>query len=199
MTSRLPDPPRPLRSLRPTRPGRPPELRGRSQLWPPIPLDLPRYLAWLTKPVMPLVERFGKRVPRRGSRGYEPGDVLLPRGYEAEIVATGLSAPVMTTFGPDGAAYVVESGHKVDDPPRIKRVDLDTGAVTVHHTFDGTDWVRTGAVTGAAWHGGSLFITNTDRVVRIGPRGGVKAIVTGLPGRGDHQVNHPAVGPDGNI
>ena len=199
MTSRLPDPPRPLRSLRPTRPGRPPELRGRSQLWPPIPLDLPRYLAWLTKPVMPLVERFGKRVPRRGSRGYEPGDVLLPRGYEAEIVATGLSAPVMTTFGPDGAAYVVESGHKVDDPPRIKRVDLDTGAVTVHHTFDRTDWVRTGAVTGAAWHGGSLFITNTDRVVRIGPRGGVKAIVTGLPGRGDHQVNHPAVGPDGNI
>lgn len=171
----------------------------RSQLWPPIALDLPRYLAWLTKPVMPLVERYGKRVPRRGPRGYQPTDVLLPRGYEAELVATGLSAPVMTTFGPDGAAYVVESGHKVDDPPRIKRVDLDSGTVTVHHTFDDADWVRTGAVTGAAWQAGNLFVTNTDTVLRIGPRGGVKAIVTGLPGRGDHQVNHPLVGPDGKL
>ncbi|HEX7346174.1 MAG TPA: hypothetical protein VF253_05245, partial [Candidatus Limnocylindrales bacterium] len=173
------------------------DFSDRSQLWPPVSIDLPRYLAWLTKSVMPLVERYGKRVPRRGPRGYEPRDVLLPRGYAAELAATGLSAPVMTTFGPDGAAYVVESGHKVDDPPRIKRVDLDTGTVTVHYTFDTSDWVRTGAVTGAAWHAGNLYVTNTDKVLRIGPRGGARAIVTGLPGRGDHQVNHPLVGPDG--
>jgi glucose/arabinose dehydrogenase len=174
-------------------------LEGRSQLWPPVALDIPRYLAWLTKPIMPLIERFGMRIPRRGRRGYAPSDVLLPAGYRAEVVATGLSAPVMTTFGPDGAAYVVESGHKVDDPPRIRRVDLATGVVTIHHEFSGDDWVSTGAVTGAVWLDGSLIVTNTDRIVRIGPRRGIQVLIDGLPGRGDHQTNHPAVGPDGKL
>ena len=175
------------------------QLDDRSQLWPPVAIDLPRYLAWISKPLMPLVERYGKRVPRRGPRGFHANDILLPQGYAAEVVASGLSAPVMTTFGPDGAPYVVESGHKVDDGPRIKRVDPETGAITVFHEIPASDWVETGAVTGAVWHDGSLIITNTDHLVRIGPRGGVRRIVTGLPGRGDHQVNHPTVGPDGKV
>jgi glucose/arabinose dehydrogenase len=182
-----------------TEPPRPPDMPRRSQLWPPIPLDIPRYLAWATKPLMPFVKRFGMRVPRRGPRGFAPADIFLPDGYVAEVVATGLSAPVMTTFGEDGAAYVVESGHKVDDPPRIRRVDPQSGVVATHHEIGGSDWLMTGAVTGAAWAGGSLFVTNTDRVIRIGPRGGVRTIVDGLPGRGDHQVNHPVVGPDGKL
>lgn len=175
------------------------DLETRSQLWPKVALDLPRYLAWVTKPVMPLVERFGMKVPRRGGRGFDPADVLLPSGYRAEVVASGLSAPVMTTFGPDGAAYVVESGHKVDDPPRIRRVDPDTGALTTAHEFTGADWVETGAVTGAAFVGTSLVVTNTDRVVRIDADGTRSTIVDGLPGRGDHQTNHPLLGPDGKI
>ena len=65
------------------------DLGGRSQLWPKAGIDLPRYLAWLTKPVMPLVERFGMRVPRRGRRGFSPDDMLLPAGYRAELVASG--------------------------------------------------------------------------------------------------------------
>jgi glucose/arabinose dehydrogenase len=180
----------------------PPQLRDmdrRSALWPPVALDLPRYLAWLTRPLRPLVERFGMKVPRRGARGYEPHDILLPPGYRAEVVARGLSAPVMTTFGPDGTAYIVESGHKVDDPPRIRRLDPRTGRLSVMHEFTGADWVTTGAVTGAAWHDGGLFVSNTDRVIRIGPRGGVRVIVDGLPGRGDHQTNHPLIGPDGKL
>jgi len=171
----------------------------RSQLWPPTAIDLPRALAWLSKPLMPLVERYGKKVPRRGPRGFAPADVLLPAGYRAEVIATGLSAPVMTTFGPDGAAYVVESGHKVDDPPGIRRVDVGGGKPTHLHTFAGTDWVETGAVTGAIFVGEALIVTNTDRVVRIDPDGTVTTIVDGLPGRGDHQTNHPLLGPDGKV
>jgi glucose/arabinose dehydrogenase len=180
----------------------PPQLADperRSQLWPRAGLDLPRYLAWLTKPVMPLVERYGMKVRRRGPRGFEPTDILLPAGYHAELVATGLSAPVMTTFGPDGAAYVVESGHKVDDPPRIKRVDPASGETRVVHEFTGRDWIETGAVTGAVFVGDTLIVSNTDRVVRIEADGTRRAIVDGLPGRGDHQTNHPVLGPDGLV
>lgn len=175
------------------------ELPRRGAIRPPAPMDLPRVLAWLAKPALPLVERYGRRVPRRGPRGYEPSDVLVPDGYRAEVVATGFSAPVMTIFGPDGAAYVVESGHKVDDPPRIKRVDPATGAVTVVHEFSGSDWVETGAVTGAVFVGDALVVTATDHVLRIEPDGTRRTIVDGLPGRGDHQANHPVLGPDGRV
>jgi glucose/arabinose dehydrogenase len=138
-------------------------------------------------------------VPRRGPRGFTPEDILLPAGYRAELVASGLSAPVMTTFGPDGAAYVVESGHKVDDAPRVRRVDLESGEVTTTLELSGSDWVPTGALTGAAFAEGSLIVTNTDRLLRIEPDGTARTIVDGLPGRGDHQVNHPLLGPDGMI
>jgi glucose/arabinose dehydrogenase len=175
------------------------DLDRRSQLWPGRAIDLPRYLAWLSKPVMPLVERFGKKIPRRGPRGYAPGDVLLPDGYVAEVVATGLSAPVMTMFGPDGTAYVVECGHKVDDAPRIRRVDLTSGELATVHEFTGPDWVETGAVTGAVLVDDAFIVTNTDRIVRIDADGNRTTIVDGLPGRGDHQTNHPVLGPDGRI
>src|SRR5436305_15334276 len=96
-------------------------MERRSQLAPSAAIDLPRYLAWATKPLQPLIERYGKRVLRRGARGHDPSDILLPSGYRAQVVAAGLSAPVMTSFGPDGAAYVGESGHKPADPPRLRR------------------------------------------------------------------------------
>jgi len=191
------------------------DMGRRSQLWPPAAIDVPRALAWLTKPLMPLVERYGRKVQRRGPRGFAPSDILLPTGYRAELVAAGLSAPVMTTFGPDGAAYVVESGHKVDDPPGIRRVDIrgpDGGAAGESraasvagddlariHSFTGADWVETGAVTGAVFVGDALIVTITDRVVRIEPDGTVRTIVDALPGRGDHQANHPLLGPDGKV
>ena len=179
-------------------PPEPPRMDDRSQLWPPVAIDLPRYLAWLSKPFLPLVERYGSRIRRAGPRGHRPADILVPEGYVVEVVATGLNAPVMTTFGPDGAAYVVESGHKVDEPPRIRRVDLATGSLAIHYEFR-EHWVETGAVTGAAWLDGDLYVTNTDRVLRLGRRGGLEVLVDGLPGRGDHQVNHPLVGPDGRL
>jgi glucose/arabinose dehydrogenase len=40
---------------------------------------------------------------------------------------------------------------------------------------------------------------NTDTLSRIGPDGRSEDIVSGLPGRGDHQANHPVVGPDGKL
>jgi glucose/arabinose dehydrogenase len=175
------------------------DLEHRSQLWPSLPIDLPRYLAWLSKPAMPLIDRLGPSVRRRGARGFVPDDVLLPPGYVAEVVATGLNAPVMTTFGPDGAGYVVESGHKVDEPPRIRRLDLETGSLTIIHEVAADDWVETGALTGATFIDGVLIATNTDRLVRVDGDGTRTTIVDGLPGRGDHQVNHPVSGPDGKV
>jgi glucose/arabinose dehydrogenase len=160
-------------------------------------IDVPTILATLYSPLQPVVSRLN--FARRGTRRHRPGDILLPAGYEAELVAGGFTAPVHACFDPDGNMYVTESGHKSMLPPRIYRLDIATGQRAL--VADLADrWVNTGSATGAAWHDGALYVGNTDSVLRIDPSSGsVSEVVTGLPGRGDHQTNHPVTGADGRL
>lgn len=161
-------------------------------------LDVPTMLSVLYAPLRPLVQRI--RYVRRGSRRHDADDILLPAGYRAEVVATGFSAPVHACFGPEGEMYVTESGHKSDSAPRIYRVDPASGGRQLVAEFGGEYAIPSGAATGAVWHDGAIYASVTDRVVRIDPStGAVSDVVTGLPGRGDHQTNHPVVGPDGRL
>jgi glucose/arabinose dehydrogenase len=154
-------------------------------------------LAYLTRPLYPILRNVTIR--RRGRRGHQPKDILLPDGYVAEVVATGLNTPVHCTFAPDGTCYVVESGFKIEERPRILEVDLETGELNVVFTLPQERWTKTGAMTGACWHDGALYVANTDSIFRIEANGAVENIVTDLPGRGDHQTNYPVVGPDGKL
>jgi glucose/arabinose dehydrogenase len=154
-------------------------------------------LAYLYAPLRPLTRRVkGRRV---GERDYRPDDILLPRGFTAEVVTAGLHEPVHCTFDDEGRCYVVECGHKIDSAPRVVAVDLATGSQSVVYELPEEQWSMTGAVTGAAWRDGRLYLADTDRIVRIDPDGRVQDVVTGLPGRGDHQTNHPVFGPDGKL
>jgi glucose/arabinose dehydrogenase len=172
-------------------------LSGRSQLWPPAGLDVPAWLAQALKPVVPILHRIGYQ--RHGPRGHAAKDILVPSGYEVDVVATGFNSPVSCCFDEAGDCYVVEGGHKVAGPPRIIRVDTATGRWEPFFTWPAERWSTTGAVTGAAWYDGWLYVSNTDTVSRIGREGQIQDIVTGLPGRGDHQVNQPRFGPDGRL
>ncbi|HUR16692.1 MAG TPA: hypothetical protein VMZ33_05365, partial [Candidatus Limnocylindrales bacterium] len=163
-----------------------------------IPIDVPTLLSQLYKPLQPIVQRI--HYVRRGDRRYEPADILLPRGYVAEVVCPGLTAPVHASFGPEGEMYVTESGHKSYSPPRVYRVDTGTGEKELVAEFGGDRWIESGAATGAVWHDGSLYVANTDTIVKIDPTtGAISDVVTGLPGKGDHQANHPLVGPEGKL
>ncbi len=90
-----------------SRPPRAPE-RGHA-------LDLPTWLAYAYSPLLPTLKRF--KLVRRARRAPDPSDVLVPRGYVAEVVATGLTTPVHCTFDDRGSCYVFEGGHKVDTRP----------------------------------------------------------------------------------
>ncbi|HEX2222417.1 MAG TPA: PQQ-dependent sugar dehydrogenase [Candidatus Limnocylindria bacterium] len=158
-------------------------------------VDIPSSLALLYAPLQKVTERL--RVTRRGSRRFEPRDILLPDGYVAELVADGFTAPVHCSFDPDGRVYVTEAGHKTETPPRIYRVEPGSGAKEMIVELPPGRFWPTGAATGTAWHGGSLYLSNTDSILRIDPDGTLQEVVTGLPGRGDHQTNHPLLGPDG--
>lgn len=161
-------------------------------------IDVPSLLSSLYAPLQPLIKRIN--FIRRGDRRFAPEDILLPGGFIAEVVATGLTAPVHASFAPDGTMYVTESGHKSESPPRVYRVDTETGQKVLVVEFGGERWVKSGAATGTVWHDGALYVTNTDSVVRVDPETGAsREVVTDLPGRGDHQTNHPVMGPDGRL
>lgn len=175
-----------------------------SEVRPPEPkraIDLDSLLAYAYAPLLPYLKRAKRTLgfARRAERGFNPRDILLPQGYTAEVVASGFSTPVHCTFDDQGACYVVEGGHKVEAKPRILKVDLSTGRYETFFAWPEERWIKTGAVTGACWHDGFLYVTNTDTLSRLGPDGRLEDLVTGLPGLGDHQTNYPVVGPDGKL
>ncbi len=158
---------------------------------------LASWLAYLYAPILPYLKKV--KIVRQGRRAHNPEDILLPEGYQADVVATGLTAPVHCCFDDQGKCYVTESGHKVESRPRIVQVDLETGDRTTVFELPEDRWIQTGALTGACWHKGYLYFTNTNTLSRQRPDGEIEDIVTDLPGLGDHQTNHPIVGPDGKI
>ncbi|MFL5660378.1 MAG: PQQ-dependent sugar dehydrogenase [Ktedonobacteraceae bacterium] len=160
-------------------------------------LDLPSRLAYLYAPILPYLKQF--KITRAGPRKHNPADILLPQGYIAEVVATGFNAPVHCCFDEAGFCYVTEAGHKIDSKPRVLKVEVSTGHYETFFDLPEERWINTGAVTGACWHQGYLYVMNTDTLLRIGPDGRSEDILTDLSGRGDHQANYPIVGPDGKI
>ncbi len=119
-------------------------------------IDLPSWLAYLYKPILPYLNAI--KITRQGSPEHNPRDILLPEGYVAEIVATGFHSPVHCCFDGQGFCYVSESGHKIDSRPRILKVDLATGQYEPVFVLPEDEWHKTGALTGACWHGGALYI-----------------------------------------
>lgn len=161
-----------------------------------IGIDLDGLLGTIYKPILPLTRRI--RIRREGDRRHDPDDILLPEGYVAEVVATGLNAPVHCCFDDRGFCYVSECGHKIDSKPRIVRIDVRTGQQETFFELPDDRWEPTGAFTGACWVDGSMYFTNTDTLSRVTPEGGVEDVVAGLPW-GDHHTNYPVLGPDGKI
>jgi glucose/arabinose dehydrogenase len=155
------------------------------------------WLGYVYKPLLPMLERI--KFQREGPRGFNPADILLPEGFVAEVVATGFHAPVHCCFDNEGNCYLAECGHKIESRPRILKVNLEAGQYTSIYEVPDDRWHKTGALTGLCWHEGYLYFTNTDSISRIAPDGMVEDIVTGLPGLGDHQTNHPIIGPDGKL
>ena len=152
-------------------------------------------LAYMYAPLSKLTSKM--KLPRSGKRFPRGDHILVPEGFVAEVVATGFNAPVHCSFDEQGSAYVTECGHKIESKARICKVDIETGE---YETFYEPDrWIKTGALTGTCWHEGHLYFSDTDRLCRITPDGDLEVLVTGLPGLGDHQTNHPLAGPDGKI
>lgn len=52
----------------------------------------------------------GKMVNPKSNRTIKPSDIVVPKGYQIEAVAKGLSYPVDITFEDNGNAFIAEAG-----------------------------------------------------------------------------------------
>jgi glucose/arabinose dehydrogenase len=140
---------------------------------------------------------------KRGStatRSVDPADVALPPGYRIAVLATDLNMPTGVTFDASGDVFVVESGYaygETFDTPRLLALGPG-GQRRVVAEGENPPW------NGVAFHDGNFYVSEggakqPGRILRVTPGGEVSVVVEGLPSRGDHHTNGPAIGPDGMV
>ena len=135
-------------------------------------------------------------------RAITPGDIALPPGYRIQTVAQGLTFPTGVTFDDQGRTYVVEAGYSYGElftTPRLLRIEPDgQTAVIAVGSPDYAPW------NGAVFYAGAFYVAEGGalkggRISRIDMDGKITPLIDGLPSLGDHQVNGPAIGPDGML
>lgn len=115
----------------------------------------------------------------------------LPPGFQISVFASGLNSPRLMAFSPEGELYVSlpRAGSVVKLPDRDgdgvadQAVPVATGLNRPH---------------GLAFHNGSLYVAETNRVVRLTPAG-VDVVVPDLPAGGQHWTRTIGFGPDGML
>lgn len=138
-----------------------------------------------------------KLVPERT---VDARDIALPDGYTAEAVMSGLIFPTGVAFDEKGTPYVVEAGYSYGEvwtTPRLLRIK-EGKATVVAQGGDNGPW------TGIARHDGGFLVAEGGelaggKILRVTEHGSVCSIVDGLPSRGDHHTDGPAIGPDGLV
>lgn len=133
-------------------------------------------------------------------RAINAADVAVPEGYRIEPVATGLTFPTGVAFDENGGIYVTESGYSYGEAwstPRLLKVEPGHKNFRVVASGEGS-----GPWTGIV-HSGDVFyvadggVLEGGRILRITKDGKISSLIEGLPSKGDHHTNGPAIGPDG--
>ncbi|HVO68996.1 MAG TPA: PQQ-dependent sugar dehydrogenase [Aggregatilineaceae bacterium] len=123
--------------------------------------------------------------------------LILPAGYSAAIVATGLNQPTHIAVGPDGALYLTQlNGGENDGTGQVVRITKPGAAPEV--VLDGLT-----KPTGLTWAGTELYIVAGNNVLEshVDSTGKFSSLVVAfanLPfnGRSEGQIS---TGPDGNL
>lgn len=133
-----------------------------------------------------------------GSAGALAPKLQAPRGFQASVFAEGFQQPRFMAVAPNGDVFV-------SDP--------QAGTVTALPDSDGNGKADGRAVFasglnrphGLAFHGGFLYVANTDGVVRYAYKSGQRQAsgaaqkVVDLPAGGGHWTRTVEFGPDGRM
>ena len=132
-------------------------------------------------------------LPVSAQRSLRPGDITVPEGFSIEVAVSGLAAPTMVAFDDQGRILIAESGYCPDPErcpdgpgaPKVTRIEADGRKAVL---ADGEDFGEEHPVTAVAFHEGQVYVVHAGTVSVI-EGDGLRPIITGLPGHGDHQAN----------
>ena len=113
--------------------------------------------------------------------------IVVPDGYRAEALVTGLTFPSAISFGPGGELYLSESGGvagSVVAVPRVLRIDPDQSVNEIGRLEN--------PIVGLAYRNGELLIGedgDNPRILRVTAEGELRVLVDGFPGGGDYGLS----------
>jgi glucose/arabinose dehydrogenase len=130
----------------------------------------------------------------RGVAGFDARG--RPRPWTAvalELVAEGLDFPTALAVLPDGRMLVAESGLPFGGARAGGRVIEVRGDGTRRTVLDGLP----PPVTGLTVLDDDVVVSVPGALLRLGPDGGARTLLSGLPRGGNYHVNQTVPGPDG--
>ncbi|SDK72194.1 Glucose/arabinose dehydrogenase, beta-propeller fold [Salinimicrobium catena] len=135
-----------------------------------------------------------------GPRQIDPADILVPDGYNVEVVARGLTFPTAVTENDEGQLFAIESGYAYGEiflPPRLLKISEDGSSELV------LEGAKNGPWTGITYNNGYFYVAEGGqmeggKILRIDSSGDVDTLVENLPSLGDHHTNGPVI-KDGEI
>ncbi len=144
---------------------------------------------------LPVVSRAGLALPPPDSASSR---ITVPAGFAIRIYASVSGSPRLMEIGPDGELYValMSAGQVVRLPDR-NRDGLSDGAEVVASGLNQPHNLE--------WHGGYLYIAQTDKIQRFTGLGGNGAytvdpgFLISLPSGGGHSTRTLHFGPDGKL
>jgi glucose/arabinose dehydrogenase len=122
-------------------------------------------------------------------RGVRASDIMVEGPFTIEAAVTGLAAPTMVAFDDMGRMLIAESGYNAGGVSRVTRVEPDGSRTTIADIPEAEM-----PLTAVAYRDGAIYYVTATTVWRIPQDGGTAgaaatALISGLPGLGDHQAN----------
>lgn len=123
-------------------------------------------------------------------RELDPNRISVPRGYQAEVFAQGLNAPIGIVFTENGDMLIAESGMATMYPRvlRISNGKIDTVA-------DGFNV----PLTGINYRYGDIYVSHRGVITVVKSDGTKQDIISGLPSYGDFSNNRVEFSQDEKI
>lgn len=121
-------------------------------------------------------------------RYINPEDINVSAGYDIEVFAYGLDAPINMLFTEDGNIIIAESG-------------ITTGKARIlqliNNEFEVLAEGFNQPITGVNYFNGILYVSHRGMITRITRDGTRQDIISGLPSNGDYYNGRVVFGPNG--
>ncbi len=120
-------------------------------------------------------------------------ELSVPRGFAVDVYAANVRHARMMALGPDGVPYVAETGPGL--VVKLPDANHDGRADTVIVVASGLNRPH-----GLAFRGDTLYIAETNRVVKLVPgQSEPRVVIPSLPAGGMHFTRSIVIGPDNKL